>query len=92
MQNKGQRECRRARSSAQYLEEGVQAKVQTKYKAVTWKKRRQSRHRVAAAEKAEDRLAFRDPFYSSLPENPEEQREVLSSDTGHKGLGLIWMS
>lgn len=66
--------------------------MQTEYKAVTWKKRRQSRRGMAAAEKAEERLAFRDPFYSSLPENPEEQREVLSSDIGHKGLGLIWMS
>lgn len=34
--------------------------------------------------------AFRGSFLYSLPENAEEQQEVLSSGTGHKDRGLIW--
>ena len=63
MQSKGQRECGRACLPAWYLEEGVQAKVQTKCKAlVTQKKRRQSRHGMAGAEKAEERLGLQGSF------------------------------
>lgn len=85
------RECGRACSSAHTWWKVFRPKCRQSTKQFHGRKG-DSRHSVAAAEKAEERLGLQGCFYSSLPENPEEQQEVLSTDIGHRILALFRMS